>query len=1044
MRYSLVFISIFSFLFLLSACTNSAKYYLKAHSDSKNSHKRVFDEFLLVKNSISPVKKNKSILCEDSILIHPQSYKIDKALSSEIYYDLYAMLRQKPNQSFLFTKLRLWVYNLTDTIRVKYVFDENFEYLNNEGVLVKGGIRPDTLSIKKRVGDSVVYKSGILRKFLMSKIGEPPTIFDKKKAELTARSMKNYLIQKGFVNAEAGYQVKMNKHSASVSYYYSTGKPIVIDSVFFDSKDEAIKTILTELEGKSELKTGMLMDKNAFLKERTRLTAEIRNRGYFNFNWNYISYIADTANASKIPEKEINTILGPRKSSKIGEQGESRVQIFVNIMPPSDSVLNHPKFTIDKVFVVLDEPKVEIHKIKRKYLMDSSFVVMHPSKANERKSFIHQSHIDENRNTVYFCFHANDCENFINNLSKNNSRSVFLAGGSKYPHWISLKEAPTVDSKYKIGTVKIDSPHIEFEFPRNGHSSFYHSPVSYDFYFKNPSDDKFYLAKIRPYRKKFRIDSYNKIEKIDREDIPLHIVLRKPAKTVATDSLEAARELNKIRKINFIVKDRTISQFVQIGSGGLYNYDAGRETVNRISELEIFRFPRVEYVPAKSNFHNSLDAYVFMQRGKKQSFGFETDINSSNANLGWALNANYKNRNIFKGAELLMFNVEGGINFNFKRDTSTRVSGIVQWINLLDVNSSLSLYIPKIVGFRNWTLGVEGAKTKVSIGYHYLQQSTDFRVSSFDAVYSYEWTLKKKQHIFSWAPFMVNFTLKPILDPIFEATLKLNNFALWASLNDRYFLPGTNFSYQYLPKKSDKASFQLRIFAETVGNTAWLLNLITGKPLEVFGTQYSQYFKADVDIRYTYKFSKSHSIATRLMAGGAVPVGNSTRVPYSRQFFLGGPASMRGWNMRQLGPGKMRVNESAYFQLGDLRLEMNAEYRFMFNNWIGAAIFVDAGNIWMSNAPTQTTSIPYATVENGQFNARFLEELAVDCGFGIRLDMSFFVLRLDLAVPIRDPAGFPRVDSNGFVQYLGVNGYPNYWKFDYTNTNFLLAVGYPF
>jgi hypothetical protein len=73
-----------------------------------------------------------------------------------------------------------------------------------------------------------------------------------------------------------------------------------------------------------------------------------------------------------------------------------------------------------------------------------------------------------------------------------------------------------------------------------------------------------------------------------------------------------------------------------------------------------------------------------------------------------------------------------------------------------------------------------------------------------------------------------------------------------------------------------------------------------------------------------------------------------------------------------------------------------------------------------------------------------MEELAVDCGVGLRVDLSFFVLRLDVAVPVRDPAGFPRIDSNGFIQYLGVNGYPNYWKFDYLNTNFNLAVGYPF
>src|SRR5690606_335028 len=96
-------------------------------------------------------------------------------------------------------------------------------------------------------------------------------------------------------------------------------------------------------------------------------------------------------------------------------------------------------------------------------------------------------------------------------------------------------------------------------------------------------------------------------------------------------------------------------------------------------------------------------------------------------------------------------------------------TGLARWINLLDINMGVSLYFPKIIGFRNWSLSVDNPKTKIGLNYHYLQQSSDFRVSSFDASYSYEWDMKKKVHSFSWSPFMLNvIPIEPYLNPDFE------------------------------------------------------------------------------------------------------------------------------------------------------------------------------------------------------------------------------------------------------------------------------------
>jgi hypothetical protein len=1037
-------------MFVLSAC-NSPKLFLKSHSDLNNKRKKVYDEHLLVKNSILinkaklNSKKNNPIVCADSVLIYPQNYFLESDLSSNLYYDMYAMLRQKPNRTFLLSRPNLYIYNLSDTMKVKYRYDKKFSWERAAGDWVKGGIKADTITkIRNK------YKPQKFRKFLMKKIGEPPVIFDATKAEQTARSMQNYLIQKGFLDAKVGYKVNLKNYRAYVTYHYSTEKPIIIDSVVFQSEDPTIASIMNELAPESDLKKGEPMDKTDFQLEKTRLTSEIRNRGFYNFNWNYINFFADTTNASKVDVVEYKGLFGKQKSKLMGEQGEKRVQIYVSVNSPSDTVKSHTQYSIKNVYIVLDEPKIELHKYSRKYEMDSSFITLRPPRKKVEISHLYKSNFQQYGKKISLNIYANGDMDIFSEIKNELGRDVLLISGAKHPYWFSMKKIKNGSASFAQGSMEqktLNSLQLNFETDKN--KAFVKSSVNYKFKVINPVDSVKYLVELSPYKRRFIRNSYKTFSEIDPEDIPIQIVLRKSAKSLETDSLKKIKDLTKKKKENFIIKDNVISRFVEIKSGSLYTYNAGSETVKNLSELEIFRFPRVEYIPSKLGTKNELDAYVYMQKAKKKSFGVDLDLNSmtNSSSAGLALNVNFKNRNIFKGAEIFLFNIEGGVNGSRSRAraNSGKVEGLIGWIDLLDVNSSVNLVYPKIIGFRNWTLSVEKPKTRVSLAYHYLQQSIDFRVSSFDAQYGYDWQRKNGTHKFSFNPFMLNFTLEPILDPGFEVRLKESNFALWASLKEQFFLPGINFTYTFTPKLNRKHSLQIREFIETTGNSAFIYNLITQKDLELFKTTISQYYKSEFEIRYTYKAAKKHILATRLIAGAAVPVYKTSRVPYSRQFFLGGPSSMRGWAMRQLGPGRIRSEDGAQFQLGDIRLEMNLEYRFMFNTWIGSTLFADVGNIWYAkNYNIFTPQIPYSNIEDGVFNADFINELAMDIGTGLRLDFSFFVIRFDLAVPIRNPAGFSRKDQNGFVNYTDDKGFPIYWKFDWRNTNFVLAVGYPF
>src|SRR6185503_14498533 len=170
--------------------------------------------------------------------------------------------------------------------------------------------------------------------------------------------------------------------------------------------------------------------------------------------------------------------------------------------------------------------------------------------------------------------------------------------------------------------------------------------------------------------------------------------------------------------------------------------------------------------------------------------------------------------------------------------------------------------------------------------------------------------------------------------------------------------------------------------------------LITGvkvsaeNPQLIFGSPYSQYSRFDIDARYYRVFPKLNKIATRLIAGVGFPYGNSDALPYIKQFFIGGSNSIRAFRARTLGPGSYPPPsaDSITFleQAGDIKLEVNGEYRFNLVSIIKGAVFVDAGNIWLlHDDPLRPGGVFLPD--------KFLSQMAVGTGLGVRADASFFV-----------------------------------------------------
>lgn len=905
------------FCLVISGCGN--KKYLKSHSKSpEQPRNRVFDEYMVVKNNIEFVK---------------QKYKIQED-SDNLWYELSTIIKQIPDRSIV-KGFRQWVYHLNDTLVVPYKYNRK-----------KRLILPDT----------IYRKSNGLQRWLHNKVGIPPVVLDTNLTRETAASMRDFLNQKAYFSADVDYKITYKKHKATVTYYVKTGMPTLVDTVTLVSQDSAIQAIIEDVKGLTNLKPGTPLSFYNTKLERQRIASAIRNRGYYDFKGNYITFKVDTVNTTKVAPKGGGLFGGPL------EQGEPRGHVYLEVLPYSDTSITHPKYTICNVYITPNEYILKAHQ-KRKIKKDSFFIVERTLVDRQKK--------------------------------------IRLKGDDIMQPGDSLLKEHVINGK-KIRVVQRDVP-----------------------VFKKMTLTS--RADFLP------------------EDRLVHIILRK----IVMDKNGIRITTDREKRKNYFIRDKVISDAVLIKAGDLYNDDISKESLKNVNQLNVFRIPRIEYVPSENGQKNCLDCLVKMQPGKKQGYGGDFEFNNNNntvSSLGFAGYAFYQNKNIFKGAETFELSALAGIDFKITGQDTSADNFWKQAVNLFNVNLETSLYFPRFLGLKAFKnlFKMENSRTKVSLGYRLLQQSTDFQISSFYAKMGYEWT-RGSQHAFRWNPILINLTLRPVLDPSFETLLNTNNRALYESLSASYLIPSMDFSYTFsTPENKTKGgAWFFKSTFEVAGNLFYLVDqaIEPNKSLQFWGVDYSQYFRTDLDIRYSYKLNKRHSLISRLMLGIIIPYGNSegTEVPFVKRFTLGGPTSMRAWNLRYLGPGAQPSVTGAEFQMGDLRVEFNSEYRFKFNSWIGGALFFDIGNVWLLNAnPVIQGVVPNKTPRTGVFSERFYEQLAIGGGIGLRIDVSLFIFRLDFALQLRDPEGY-RLKDDGTIQY---------WNFDpfvFTDRHkFIIAIGYPF
>ena len=227
--------------------------------------------------------------------------------------------------------------------------------------------------------------------------------------------------------------------------------------------------------------------------------------------------------------------------------------------------------------------------------------------------------------------------------------------------------------------------------------------------------------------------------------------------------------------------------------------------------------------------------------------------------------------------------------------------------------------------------------------------------------------------------------------------------------------------------------FTIRANAETAGNLLYAISKATGQKTDeeggykTLGIRYSQYVKADADYAYTHYIDNRQSVAFHVGAGVAVPYGNSDVLPFEKRFYSGGANSVRGWSVRSLGPGSYKSSnklEDFFFQCGDIRLDLNLEYRAKLFWIVELGLFLDAGNIW--------TIKEYEKQQGGVFKFnKFYEQIALSYGAGIRLDFKYFLVRVDMGMKAHNPAS-------------GEDHWPLFSPNFKRDSGFHFSVGYPF
>lgn len=477
--------------------------------------------------------------------------------------------------------------------------------------------------------------------------------------------------------------------------------------------------------------------------------------------------------------------------------------------------------------------------------------------------------------------------------------------------------------------------------------------------------------------------------------------------------------------------DRTL----QLKKGALYNNSEVEIAFNAFTRLRQFRFVDIQFaeVPAV-NDSNLLDCYIRLAPLNKQATSFDIEGTNTSGNFGVAGNLTYQHRNLFRGAEVFQMSFRGGVERLQNQNSGGK-------FNTTELGVETSLMIPQLLGPGSFIHQFERflPKTVVTLGYNY-QRRPEYTRTISNVKFGYDWkSTEDIRHIWN----VLDYNKVKVYDYDPEFIEDIRDLYIKSSFTD-HLIFAMNYSWIFNNQRLTKIKnyTYARFNVESSGNLLWAISELANRDkyqevdsvgnivaeyYQTSNTRFAQYVKGDFEYSRSFIIDKFNSIVGRTFLGIGIPFGNFDVLPFEKKYFSGGANGIRAWPVRSLGPGTYKASSGEYpNQTADIKLEANLEYRFKLIAFIEGALFVDAGNIWAINEKDNRLGAQF------KFNS-FYKQLALGTGTGLRFDMSYFILRLDLGMKLRDPSV---LNNNGWI--LGSR------QLTSNDFNFTFAIGYPF
>jgi len=480
------------------------------------------------------------------------------------------------------------------------------------------------------------------------------------------------------------------------------------------------------------------------------------------------------------------------------------------------------------------------------------------------------------------------------------------------------------------------------------------------------------------------------------------------------------------------MKPQIIAQQIILEKGNYYNTDDNDITYRNLSNLRSFRNISIEFTyMGTQDGVDILDCRIVLTPAQKQSFGIDFQGTTTGTYPGLESNFSYRNRNAFMGSENFEFKI-------FGRAESQRISddnqfSLLSLFNTLELGNEISIRVPKfLLPFKIKKYSKRNSPfTNIRVNNAY-QTRPDYNrfISTFS--FGYEWQeTKQKFHRYVPLEFSVIRVQKSTL---FENAINASNDLFLRNSFSDHILFHNVYSYTYSNFVENKNGrfFSFRGNAQIGGNLLYLVALASkfdkdqSDRYTILNTPFAQFIRVEPDFRGYFVFNQTHTLAFRGLIGVGVPYLNSRSMPFEKSFSAGGATDMRGWRARRLGPGSYNQGTGFIFdQFADLKMLLQAEYRLTIIKQIELGFFVDAGNIWALNKDPNRPG--------AEFNIkRFHNEIALGAGIGVRINLGFFIFRVDPGIPLYDPTIVP-TPNRWVVPYL---------KFKSIVWNF--AINYPF